>query len=331
MIRRLLLPALAVLAFPAVARADGDHASLTFDTTLLRSRVTVAPVAPAARDGAAFTFAVSGTALRGGLTLRSGARRVRVAGLRLVPRGAGAWSVRGRVGGKPATTLMTIVPPGQLRLTATGARLLTRVLRPKRALRVGPIGTATVDVVAADARAIVGGSVTWGYNSALRDVFQSAFTPLTSGGVTQGADGLFVLPVTGGSWDPATGTATITTAGAFRIGYQIAPTDATAHGIWVRLAGTRIDLTATGGTVAADSDSGYHDTPPVPPAPRTIATLSPGAPVTDGATLTWTAIPAQIASGGAELVQFFKDAPGRPSLGDVREIDPLTISVQLGG
>jgi hypothetical protein len=260
----------------------------------------------------------------------------------------GAWSLRGRVGGKPLTTLMTLLPSASsapvagaagaridgalLRLTRTGARLLTRVLKPRRPLRATTVGTATVDAqtTAAGTRAITGGTVTWGYDTALRGVFQSAFPPLMTGGVTQGADGLFVLPVTGGTWDPATQTASIATGGSLRIGYQIAPSDASAHGIWVRLADTRIDLTAGGGRLSAASDSGYHDTPPVAPAVRTIATLAPGAPATDGATLTWTAIPAQIAPGGEELVQHFKDTPGRPPLGDVRQIDPVTISVKLG-
>jgi hypothetical protein len=224
------------------------------------------------------------------------------------------------------------VDDAQLRLTRTGARLLTRALKPKRALSATTIGSASVDAQAATAatRTITGGTVVWGYNSALRNGLQSAFTPLLTGGVTQGAGGQFVLPVTGGTWNPDTNTATVTTGGALRIGYQIAPSDANAHGIWVRLANTRIDLAGGRGQISATSDSGYHDTPPVPVAVRTIATLAPGAPTTDGATLAWTDIPATIAGGGAELLANFKDTPGRPSLGDVRQIDPVSVCVQLG-
>jgi hypothetical protein len=340
------------LALPATAAADSGRAELTFDSTLLRARVSIGPVAPATRAGAATSLPVrslSPTAVRlgGGLALRSGRHRVRVTDVQLTP-STTTWSLRGRVGGKARTTLMTLVPSAAspavvsstaarvsgatLRLTRTGARLLTRALHPRRALRATRIGTATVEAqtAAAGTRQITGGTVVWGYDTALRNVFQSAFTPLTTGGVTQGADGLFVLPVTGGTWDPATHTATITTAGSFRVGYQIAPTGTTAHGIWVGLADTRIDLSGAVGQISATSDSGYHDTPPVLPAARTIATLAPGAPTTDATTLTWTAIPAAIAPGGQELVQHFHDTPGRPSLGDVRQIDPVTISVQLG-
>jgi hypothetical protein len=340
-----------VLARPAPATADEGSARLTFDGTLLRARVSVAPISPAQRAGAATTLpvrSVSATivALDGGLTLRSGSRRVRVTRVQLTP-STGAWSLRGRVGGKALTTLATLVPAASsapvvgaagaridgahLRLTRTGARLLTRALKPRRALTATTIATASVDArsAAAGTRAITAGTVTWGYNP-LRGVFQDAFPPLLTGGVTQSPDGPFVLPVTGGTWDPATQTATIATGGSFRVGYQFAPSDATAHGFWVRLADTRIDLTGAGGSISAMSDAGYHEFPPVPTAARTIATLAPGGPVADGATLTWTAIPARIAAGGRELVQYFKDTPGRPPLGDLSQIDPVTISVQLG-
>lgn len=354
MFRRLPLAAVAAggLLLPASALADSGSANLTFDSTLLRARVSVAPVSPAKRDGSATSLPVrsvssSVVALDGGLSLRSGKRRVRITGVQLAP-STGTWSLRGRVAGKSATTLMTLVPAAssapvvgasgarvsgaQLRLTRTGARLLTRALKPKRALSAGSIGTATVDAQATSAgtRTITGGTVTWGYNSALRNAFQNAFPPLLTGGVTQGADRLFALPVTGGTWNPATSTATITTGGSFRVGYQVAPSGATAHGIWVRLANTRIDLTGNSGQLSATSDAGYHDMPPVPAAVRTIATLAPGAPAGDATTLTWTAIPATIAPGGDELVASFKDTPGRPSLGDVRQIDAVSISVQLG-
>jgi hypothetical protein len=349
---RLSLAALAgALALPAAATADSGSARLTFDSTLLRARVSVAPVVPAQRHGATTTLPVrsasaSAIVLNGGLTLRSGARRVRVSGLQLRP-STGTWSLRGRVAGKAPTTVMALVPaPGsppvtgaagaridgaQLRLTRTGARLLTRALRPKRPLAATAIGRATVDAQAATAgtRPITGGTVTWGYNP-LRGVFQDAFPPLMTGGVTQNAEGLFVLPVTGGTWDAATKTASITTGGSFRVGYQFAPSDATAHGFWVRLADARVDLAGSSGSISAMSDAGYHETPPVPAAVRTVATLTPSAPVLDGSTLTWTAIPAQIAAGGQELVQHFKDTPGRPPLGDLRQVDPVTVSIQLG-
>lgn len=352
MLRRLPLAVavLGVLALPVSATADTGSANLTFDSTLLRARVSVAPVSPAKRAGTATSLPVrtasaSAVRLGGGLALRSGRRQVRITDVALTP-STSAWSLRGRVGGKSLTTLMTLVPSAaappvvsadgahvsgaQLRLTSTGARLLTRALKPRRSLRAATIGTASVDARGATAgtRTITGGTVTWGYN-ALRGVFQDAFTPLMTGGVTQDAAALFVLPVTGGTWNPATRTATITTGGSFRVGYQLAPSDATAHGFWVRLADTRVDLAGGGGSISALSDAGFHDTPPVAAAMRTIATLAPGAPTLDGTTLTWTAIPAQIAAGGQELVQSFTPTPGRPSLGDLQLVDPVTISVQL--
>jgi len=353
MLRCLPLAAVAIgaLALPASAAADSGSADLTFDSTLVRARVSVAPVSPAKRAGNATSLPVrsvssSSVRLGGGLALRSGGRKVKITSVELTPT-TGNWSLRGRVGGKSLTTLMTLVPSAssppavgaggarvdgaELRLTSTGARLLTRALKPRRALRAVKIGTATVDAqtAAAGTRPITGGAVTWGYNP-LRGVFQDAFAPLMTGGVTQNAETLFVLPVTGGTWNPATSTATITTGGSFRVGYQLAPSGATANGFWVRLADTRIDLTGATGSISADSDAGYHEHPPIPPAIRTIATLVPGAPVADGATLTWTNIPATIAAGGRELVQYFKETPGRPTLGDLSQIDPVSISVQLG-
>lgn len=341
-----------VLALPATAAAASGSADLTFDSTLLSSRVSVSPVSPAKRDGAATSlpvrsFSADAVRLDGGLALRSGQRRVRITNVALTP-STSAWSLRGRVAGKRPTTLMTLVPSAssapainaagarisgaELRLTSTGARLLTRALKPRHALAATQIGTATVDASSAPAgtRTITGGTVVWGYNTPLRTTFQTPFPPLMSGGVTQGADGQFVLPVTGGTWNPTTSTGSITTGGSLRVGYQLSPTDATAHGIWVQLANTRIDLAGSSGQLTATSDSGYHATPAVPVAVRTIATLAPGVPAANGSTLTWMAIPAQIAAGGEELVQSFKDSPGRQPLGDVRQVDPVTITVQLG-
>jgi hypothetical protein len=348
---RIALPAALVsaLLLPATALADSGTTRITFGDGLLRARVAATPVAPAAVGAGKLMLPVAavsdaGVTHTGGIRLRSGARSVTISGLQVLPTGS-AWGLRGRVGGAGGQTLFTFAPGttsatavlaqnATLRLTAVGARSLNRKLRPYRALRAGPVGTIAVDAsrTAANARPITGGSVAWGYNSALRTTFGDSFTPRLTGGVTQegGPTGPFVLPVTGGSYDPATGVGSVQTGGSFRIVYQLSPSDSVAHGIWVTLANSRFDLTGAGGSIIATAESGYHDTPPVPPAVRTIATLAPGAPSITGDVVTWSAIPGTIAPGGAELVQHFKDSPGRPALGDVRSIDPVSISIQLG-
>jgi hypothetical protein len=96
-----------------------------------------------------------------------------------------------------------------------------------------------------------------------------------------------------------------------------------------------VDLAGDRGTLRAASESGFHGTAPVPPAVRTVATLdlrgvaaerSP-----DDTTLTWNAVPATIAPGGEELVAAFTSSPDRPSMGDTRALDPVTIVARVGG
>ncbi len=344
---------LAASAAPALA--DDGSATLAFDASLLRARIAVAPTAPATRgDGGAPRLPVravddGGVALDGGLRLRSGRRTLTLSRVQVTTAGA-AWGVRARASRGGTQTLFAIRPGASapersatatrvsgasLRLTATGARVLNRALKPRRALRPGTVGTIDVDArrTTATARPLAGGTVTWGYSPALRQAFQATFGALMTGGVTQDAAGAFVLPVTGGTWDAPSRRGVVTTTGSFRAGYQMAPSDGVAHGIWVKLEDVRVTLDGDRGTITARSDSGYHGVAPAPVAERTIATLdltgvAPAAGP-DG-TLTWSAIPATIAAGGEELVASFRESPGRPSLGDVRALDPVTISVRPG-
>lgn len=281
-------------------------------------------VAPARATGRTIVLPVvrvAGGAVEhgGALRLRAGRRSVTLRELRATAR---PLRLSARIGPGPRRALLA---------TAPGASALSRRLR--RPVEPGRLGTIAVD--APGAARVVGGRLDWGYAAALRTTFQGVFAPALTGGAEQTADGTFLLPITGGRYDAATRSAALTSSGGFRVGYLLRPADAAgAHGIWVTLWNVSVRLDGDTGTIDAPSDSGFHGSPPLAPAVRRIATLDL-AGVTpqvgaDGRTLTWPAVPATIAPGGAELVAGFVDAPGHPSLGDVRAIDPMTIVAELG-
>ncbi len=335
--RPLLAPAaLAALGLAVVAPGAGAATTITLGPQLERAgisapRTVTLPVTNVTRS-AATTVADHGGRLR----LRAGRRTATLSAFQVTAGLRTRLSVR--LDGGPRRPLLRATGT-TLQLSADGARAIGR--RLGRRVGAGTIGRIALDrsirptrAAPTGARKVTGGTITWGYAPGLRAAFQAVFPPLTSGGVSRGADGRLVLPVGGGFYDAATRTGTVTSSGGFRIGYQIAPADAAgAHGIWVTLGNVAIDLDGDRAILRASSESGYHGTPVVPMAERTIATLSltgitPTASA-DGRTHTWTAIPAALAPGGEELVAAFKDAPGRPSLGDVRTLDPVTITVQL--
>lgn len=336
--RRLgVLVAGAAIASAAVAASASAATTISFGSGLKKAgvsapaRVALTTAATSQRGGSTVVD------LRGTVRLRAGKRTATLGALRITTQLRS--QISGTVDGGPRRTLFD-VSGTTLSLTSDGATALSRALR--RTVKAGAVGRIALEPAAvggsgsptsAGARAITGGTIAWGYDPALRTVFQAAFTPLVSGGVAQIAGGAFALPITGGSYDAAARTGSVTSKGGFRIGYQIAPSDAAgAHGIWVTLGNVAIAFAGTTGTLTATSESGYHNTPVVAMATRTIATLDLSASPTasaDGTTLTWTAVPAAVAPGGSELVAAFQDAPGRPSLGDVHALDPVTISVQL--
>jgi hypothetical protein len=103
----------------------------------------------------------------------------------------------------------------------------------------------------------------------------------------------------------------------------------------VSLWNVEVELAGDRGTLRAASESGYHGTPPTAATVRTIATLdlrgiTPQRSA-DGTTLTWPAIPATVAPGGEELVAAFVPNPNRPSMGDTKALDPLTIVARVTG
>jgi hypothetical protein len=323
-------------ALGAAATASADT-TISFGSGLKRAGVTAPPRVVLATAATSVSAGATVVDLKGTVRLRAGRRTATLSGLRITTQLR--TQLAGRVNGGARRTLFD-VSGRTLHLSAAGAQALSTAL--KRRVPAGAVGRIALDPAAsggsgpspsAGARAIAGGTISWGYSPALRTTFQAAFPPLVSGGVTQGADGAFALPVTGGSYDPGTRGGSLTSKGGFRVGYQVAPSDAAgAHGIWVTLGNVAIAFAGTRATVTATSESGYHATPVVAMAVRTIATLDVSTPPTasaDGSTLTWTAAPATIASGGEELVAAFRDAPGRPSLGDVRALDPVTITLTL--
>jgi hypothetical protein len=335
--RAAVLPIVAAVVGSVAVPAASADTTIRFASRLKQAGVT-APARVVLATGATSQGA-AGTVLdlKGTVTLRAGRRTATLSALRVTTQLRS--QVAAKVNGGVRRTVFN-VSGSTLSLTRDGASALSRAL--KRAVEAGTVGRISLDPAAsggsgaatsAGGRSITGGTISWGYDTALRTVFQAAFTPLVSGGVTQAADGAFVLPVTGGTYDPDTRGGSVTSRGGWRIGYQIAPSDAAgAHGIWVTLGNVGIAFTGTTGTLTATSESGYHNTPVVAMAARTIATLDLSTPpiaAADGSTLTWTAAPATIAPGGEELVAAFQDAPGRPSLGDVKALDPVTITVTL--
>lgn len=319
------------------------------DTTLKLDRAAGSPVravAPATADGRTVTLPVASTSgpnakgvvnvrHRGGLRIggtRLTAVRARVTdgGARISAkvgkRRAHVFAVRGgkvTIGDDGGVELRR----GALRLTRAGAKALDR----RAGRRVGTVTVESAPAVPDTARAVTGGQLSWGYNPTLRNSFGRIFEPQLGGGVAVAADGTYTFPVTGTTYDPESRKGTITSAGSsLRIGYTAGPAQPTeANGIWVTLRDVTVNLDGADGTIEAVSDSGFHGSAPVAQAKRTIATLRVGEPTVSGSTYTWTAVPATVAPGGIELVSEFKDMPGRPPLGDVRALDPVTITATL--
>lgn len=321
--------ALAVLS-PAGASAD---TTLTLARALPAAGVNASAIAPATMRGSRLSLPVArvrGATVThaGALRLQAGRRTVDVRSLR-VKRA----TLSGRIAG--VRHKLARITGTQATLTRGARRILDRRLGRKLPRRLGAIRLDTTEPPAPPgALTITGGDLAWGYNPAIRTAFQEAFAPLLSGGARQTADGAFHLPIAAGAYDPQTRTGRVTATGGFRVGYQLRPADGSgAHGIWVSLSDIEVELDGDHGTLRATSESGYHGTPPVASAPRTIATLdvrgiAPQASA-DGRTLTWPPIPATIAPGGAELVAAFADRPDRPALGDRTALDPLTIAARL--
>jgi hypothetical protein len=343
--------ALPALAAPTPATAAPARATLTLGAPLARAGVTVRALTPATAAGRRVSLpvtamAAAGVDLGGALRLRAGRRTVALTGLRLTTTPAPRLAARvdggarrplfalGRGAAPELSASRVRLVGAAVTLTAAGARALSRALgRPLPTRRLGTLDLDTGPGAAATV-AVTGGELDWGYNASLRTTFASSFAPVLSGGAQQGADGSFRLPIASGAYDATAGTATFASPGGVRIGYQLRPADASgAHGIWVTLWNVSVRLDGASGTIAAASDSGYHGAPPLAAAVRTIATLrlTDVAPQlgADRRTVTWTAVPATVAPGGEELVAPFVDQPGRPSLGDTRQIDPITIVAQL--
>jgi len=329
--RRPLLTTLCALAFAAFAAPAAPAAT----TITLRSALTIrmTPVAPATMAGTTLSLPVArvrGAAVThaGALQLTAGRHSVVVRAIRTTP---------SRLTGRIAGVRRTIASRrgARLTLTRTGARTLERPLGralPRR------LGTIRVDRTAPRPAplAVSGGELAWGWSPGIAGAFADAFPPVLSGGATLSSDGRFHLPLTGGRYDAATRTGRLTATGGFRVGYQLRPADGSgAHGIWVSIWNAEIDLDGDRGALRAASESGYHGTPPVPAAVRTIATLDLRGILplrsADGRTLTWPAIPASIAPGGQELVAAFADRPDRTPLGDTRALAPVTIVARVAG
>ncbi|MDO8208768.1 HtaA domain-containing protein [Conexibacter sp. CPCC 206217] len=296
--------------------------------------VTVRPLAPARRTGGHFTVPVravrdDGTVVHnGGLRLLAGRRTVVLRGLRL--RAGSLTAAAGGIRGPLRLTLRG----GRLTLPPAAARALRAALaRP--GLVAGPLGA--LDAPATRSRAIVGGTLDWGFAAPVRAAFSATganyntgepFRRL-SGGASQNADDTFRFPLGRGSWEAGGERATIAARGSVRLGYQVggAVDDGRAHGIWVTLSDLVVELDGARGTLSGVTDAGFHDSAPVVRKRRVFADLDLRAARrvlgAGGATVSWNGIRATLTRAGEPL------GLGMYHAGFA--LDPLTVTARLRG
>lgn len=163
---------------------------------------------------------------------------------------------------------------------------------------------------------VAGGSLDWGFKASFRAYVSTGNgnPPIaTSGGATRNADGTFDFPATGGTYDAAAGTATVTYGGTVVFSYP-------AHFFEITLANPSVvvdgdgtgslladvDLVANGGTTEQHLDQAE------------IATLATTAPTVTGADITFNGLAATLTATGASAFAGFYPAG--------TALDPVTAS-----
>ncbi|MGW4460743.1 HtaA domain-containing protein [Micromonospora sp. NPDC004704] len=179
---------------------------------------------------------------------------------------------------------------------------------------VAPVAAAPVDVTAGD--------LDWGFKASFRNYVSTGNgnPPIAvADGATRNADGTFRFAALDGSYDPATGAATVHYGGTVVLSYP-------AHFFKITMANPTVVLAGETGSLLADVDlevsgGGFE---PVSVDQAAIATLDASAgPQSSGTTVTWTNLAATMTEIGASAFAGFYGA------GTV--LDPATFSFTSAG
>jgi hypothetical protein len=174
-------------------------------------------------------------------------------------------------------------------------------------------GGATLATRPASAVAITGGTVTWSPRASWLGYLQGGGAGAGAGG-QDGAtfDGAtYALPIRGGWYDPASGTASIVTTGTTRFVYPAHAIDLAFSGWTYDLAGSTPKAVATVVTANGDAKAAGTTQP--------VALVTPGAirpaASADGRTITWTPIPLTLSAEGVPLYRAYLYASDQGSIG----------------
>jgi hypothetical protein len=308
------------LGGPAASALRDAGARVTADGPGAASRPRLALLAgPLVRDGDAFV------GLTGELRVTVGRRTARLEGLEAQL--TGFPSVSARTGGRRIAVLTIDRRSGSwsltddgaevrgaaVRLTSAGARALRRRLRAPE-IAAGRLGRLTLRATAAPAptpvpalptdapagaRPIVGGTVRW----APRASWVGYLRQGEGAGAESGAsfDGTaFALPVSGGWYDAASGTAAVRTAGTARFRYS-------ARGIDIALGSWSYEISGGRGVASAIVERAQHiaesPDPSLLGARAVVQDLDATrlVPALDGARARWDGVPLTLAESGAPL------------------------------
>ncbi|WP_238009938.1 HtaA domain-containing protein [Dactylosporangium sp. AC04546] len=195
-----------------------------------------------------------------------------------------------------------------------------------RALRWGTalaLGTAAVFATAAPAAAapaeVDSGHLDWGFKASFRAYVSTGngTPPIgAANGATINANGTFRFPVTGGSYDAASGAATVNYGGTVVFSYP-------AHFFTITVANPTVQLDGATRVLKADVDlaatgGGFE---PVHVVQAVVATIGAGDAVVDGTSVSWTNLAVTMTETGASAFGGFYSAGSA--------LDPLTSAVTL--
>jgi hypothetical protein len=150
----------------------------------------------------------------------------------------------------------------------------------------------------AGAMQVVGGQLAWGFTQTFQGQPQSAWPSIAVGaGATQERDGTIDFPAAGGSYDSASGTATMRYRGTVALTYPAGRVTVTNPTVVIDRTGTalRADLDAT----ASQAQDPAMRTERLTQADMGDMQMSGIAPQTAARTLTWSEVPTMLTATGA--------------------------------
>jgi hypothetical protein len=228
---------------------------------------------------------------------------------------------------------------GKLSLTGPAAAALKQKLGLERALVSRGVGMvwlaaqanpapAPVEPARPSAKAIVGGSVGWGFVASWRS-YVLLSPPAGSAKVSEGATAsgeltspatTFGFPATGGSYTAASGStpAELTVASKGSVNWA-----KPGHGIFeVRLSNLEVQFATSGSWLIADVSTNFGVQKATPDVK--FASLDPSgvSPTTSGSSVTWTGVPATLTAEGATSFEGFYQAG--------KVLEPITVTAELG-